>query len=94
MTLGELQENTALVVCGHVFRREREIRLVCFDDDGPQATCDLDHRTPGEEADGKLVALKHLFTWDEGLEFLRDLEFGQTAWKSGPKSWTIENAGE
>jgi hypothetical protein len=92
--LGDLQGNTAVVICGHAFRKEREIRLVSYDGDGPQATCDLDHRTPGAEADAKLVSLESLFTWEPGLAFLRDLEPGQEAWKSGPDTWTIENTGE
>ena len=94
MTLGDLKGNTGLIVCGHVFRREREIRLVSFDDDGPQATCDLDHSVPGAENDAKLIALEHLFVWEEGLDFLRELKLGQQAWKSGPDTWTIENQGE
>ena len=90
MTLGELEGNTALIICGHAFNREREIRLVAFDEDGPQATCDLDHNVPGAEQEAKIISLEHLFTWEPGLEFLRDLKLGQEAWKSGPDTWTIE----
>lgn len=94
MKLRDLDGNTALLVCGHVFRRERELRLVSFDHDGPQATCDLDHGNEDAEKDAKLIALERIFSWEPWLEFLRELQVGQQAWKSGPDSWTIEDIGE
>ena len=89
-TLGDLNPNTALVICGHCFRKEREVRMVSFDDDGPSAVCDLDHQTDDAEKDAKLMALHHLFGWEPTFAFFKDLKEGQTAWKSGPETWTIE----
>ena len=91
LTLGDLSPNTALLMCGHCFHKERELRLVSFDDDEPQATCDLDHDTEDAVDAAKLIGLHHLFDWEPGLGFLRDLKLGQTAWKSGPDTWTIED---
>ena len=63
--------------------------MVSFDEDGPQAVCDLDHDSEEAEAEAKLVALHHLFDWEPNFAFLKDLKRGQTAWKSGPETWTI-----
>ena len=90
MTLGELEPNTALIICGHCFRKEREVRMVSFDQEGPSAVCDLDHQTGEAEQDAKLMSLHHLFEWEPEFAFFKDLKEGQTAWKSGPKTWTIE----
>jgi len=94
VTLGELPDNTALLICGHCFAGEREIRLVSFDQDGPQAVCDLDHSSDDAEGHAKLIAVSHLFSKGEDFEFLKDLKLGQRAWKSGPREWTIEQIPE
>ena len=48
-TLGSIKQNTAILICGHCFNKERELRMVSFDYDGPQAVCDLDHETEDAE---------------------------------------------
>ncbi|SMR82639.1 hypothetical protein SAMN04488030_3000 [Aliiroseovarius halocynthiae] len=78
-TLGDLPNNTALVMCEGVFNRERELNYVANEEDGPQAICALNHRDG--KCEGMIVGLGHLYEWEPGLEFLRDLEFGHYAWK-------------
>ena len=52
---------TAALVCGHVFRNERNVKLVVRHSDGGwQLACgDYDH--PDDASDSKVVGLNHLY---------------------------------
>jgi hypothetical protein len=72
------------IVCDHVFRKERPVRVVArYRDLSWQMTCGgTDHREDGEGAE--VVHVGHLFDRQEDLEPFRDLQPGMMAdWVDG-----------
>jgi hypothetical protein len=67
--------NRRLVICcGHVFRREREVRLVARESDGWQFMCGgTDHVGPDGKPDGRRIHVGHLLNFDPSLNHLADL---------------------
>ena len=70
---------TDALVCGHVFRNERNVKLVVRHSDGGwQLACgDYDH--PDDASDSKVVGLNHLLERQPNLAEVGDLARGYVA---------------
>jgi hypothetical protein len=63
-----------VICCGHIFRREREVRLVVRECDGWQFVCGgTDHVGADGKPDGNYVHVRHLVNFDPSLNRLADL---------------------
>jgi hypothetical protein len=76
-----------VICCGHVFRRQRNVRLViCHKENDWQFTCgEADHYTA---ADGNFVVIGVLLDFDPSLDEVADLPAGWEAERRDPgSSW-------
>lgn len=72
------EKHTAAIVCGPVFRSERDVRLVTHDRDGWwQFLCGRSDCC--DEKDARILGLGHLIERDPTLEDVLDLELGRCA---------------
>ncbi len=71
------------LVCGHVFRNEREVKLVIRHSDGGwQLACgEYDH--PEDYGDAEFVGINHLLERQPNLASIGELKPGYLAEKSG-----------
>ena len=78
---------TTAIVCGHVFREERQVKAVIHHVDGVwQLVCgESDH--PEDCSDFQTVGLEHLLERQPDLENLTDLKPGYMA-EETPDGWT------
>jgi len=85
-----MQAETTALVCAHVFRNERSIKLVIHHDDGVwQLVCgELDH--PSDCSDFKTVGLEHLIERQSNLGEIANLGRGRLAEWCDDK-WICEN---
>jgi hypothetical protein len=80
---------TICIVCGHVFRSERQVKLVLHHADGVrQLVCgETDH--PDDCSDFEPVGLEHLLERQPNLNEVIDLERGWMA-ERGDDGWLFE----
>lgn len=80
---------TIVIVCGHVFRKERQVGLVLHDSDGIwQFVCgQTDH--PEDCGDFAPVGVEHLLERQAGLDGLLTLERGWIAERADAGEWKI-----
>jgi hypothetical protein len=72
-------KETRAIVCGHVFREERRVKLIVRHHDGVwQFTCG-DHDHPEDLADFEVVGANHIFERQENLSPIMDLLPGRLA---------------
>jgi hypothetical protein len=89
MRLGNLPSNFATYICEHVFRSERPVKLVVFDDEDNSLTmtCCLRHAFNGENV--KVVGLRHLLGRHADLNNI-DLQPGFEAELFPTGEWRIQ----
>ena len=79
---------TTAIVCGHVFRNEREVKVVVHHSDGLwQLVCGR-HDHPEDCSDFEPVGLEHLLERQPNLSEVTDLQRGWMAERSGG-GWTL-----
>jgi hypothetical protein len=84
-----------VICCGHVFRREREVRLVARESDGWQFMCGgADHVRADGKPDGRHIHIGHLLNFDPSLNQLADLPAGwQAERRDTASAWTRTKCG-
>lgn len=84
---------TTAIVCGHVFRMEREVKVVIHHDDGVwQLVCGEDDH-PEDCSDFEVVGLEHLMERQFNLAEINHLERNWIA-EYGVNGWVIHPYGE
>lgn len=82
---------TTAIVCGHVFRDERPVRVVIHHADGVWQLVCGEHDHPEDCSDFEPVGLEHLIDRQENLSALVDLERGWIAeQESGSEEWVCK----
>ena len=75
---GFRERRLGVICCGHVFRRERDVKLVLHHKEDWQFMCDgTDHSGP--VPDGNFVIIGVLLNFDPSLDELADLPSGWEA---------------
>jgi hypothetical protein len=86
------ERRLGVICCGHVFRRERNVQLVCHHKGDWQFMCGgTDH---SGAVDGNFVHVGALLDFDPSLEQLADLPLGWEAERCDPSSpWIRTSSG-
>ena len=85
--LDTMTETTA-IVCAHVFRNERLVKVVIHHSDGVWQLVCGEHDHPEDCSDFEVVGLEHLIERQPNLSSLADLQSGWLAeWTSD--AWTF-----
>ena len=80
---------TTAIICGHVFRKEREIKVVIHHDDGLwQLVCGEDDH-PEDCSDFEVVGLEHLLERQPNLAEINELERSWMA-ECGTNGWVLQ----
>ena len=82
-----MEHKTVVVVCGHVFRAEREITLVLHDSDGIWQLACGGHDHPEDCSDFEPVGLEHLLERQPNLVDVLDMPPGFVA-ELDANAWT------
>ncbi len=80
---------TTAIVCGHVFREERQIKVVIHHADGIWQLVCGEHDHPDDLSDFETVGLEHLIERQANLAEITDLKRGWMAELDSNK-WTLE----
>ncbi len=86
MKIADNENNAAVIVCKHVFNRERVASYVDYDESGIQAVCDLSH----SGSDIKVISLEELFEMAPELEEVKDLPINHFATRQADATWKYE----
>jgi hypothetical protein len=80
---------TTSIVCGHVFREERQVKVVIHHHDGLWQLVCGEHDHPEDCHDFEPVGLEHLFERQPNLNEISDLKQGWMA-EHGPDGWMFK----
>lgn len=78
---------TTAIVCGHVFRNERRVKLVVHHADGVWQLVCGEHDHPEDCSDFEPVGLEHLLERQEDLSGIRTIDRGWMAEQDESGHW-------
>lgn len=84
---------TTSIVCGHVFRNERQVKVVIHHSDGVWQLVCGEHDHPEDFSDFETVGLEHIIERQQNLTEVSNLKRGWMA-DYGPDGWLFEVHGE
>jgi len=84
----KMNNETTTIVCGHVFRAEREVKVVLHHSDGVWQLVCGGHDHPEDCSDFETVGLEHLIERQSNLMEMLDLKRGWIA-ELEPTGWSL-----
>lgn len=81
---------TTAIVCGHIFRNERPVKVVVHHSDGVWQLVCGGHDHPADCSDFEPVGLEHLLERQENLMQVRGLERGWIAEQDEADHWSLQ----